>query len=63
MTATRFILVLALGATVATAGPALRQGKLIMTGWDSPDTAQFRRDVQVMEQWPFAGIKRIFSSL
>jgi hypothetical protein len=54
---TTLCLVLALvsAATVATAGPAPLPRKLIVTGWDSPDTAQFRRDVRTMEQWPFDG--------
>ncbi len=26
-----------------------------MTGWDNPDTAQFRRDIRRVEQWPFDG--------
>ncbi len=52
-----FFLLLALAwvPTVPAAGPPLLAKKLIMTGWDSPDTAQFRRDVRSMEQWPFDG--------
>jgi hypothetical protein len=42
-------------ATVANADAAPLPRKLIITGWDSPDTAQFRRDVRTMEQSPFDG--------
>ena len=41
--------------SMVTAGSAPPPRKLIMTGWDSPDTAQFRRDLPTMEQWPFDG--------
>jgi hypothetical protein len=30
--------------------------KLLVTGWDIPNTAQFSRDLAAMEQWPFAGV-------
>ncbi len=38
------------------AAPSLSPKKLIQTGWDTPDTAQFRRDLPAMEQWPFDGV-------
>jgi hypothetical protein len=49
------VLPLAWLVAAASAGPASLPRKLIMTGWDSPDTAQFRRDAGSMEQWPFDG--------
>ena len=52
----RFLLLaMACSATVPGAGSIPLPKKLIMTGWDSPDTAQFRRDMRSMEQWPFDG--------
>ncbi len=47
-------LTLAWAAEAAPAPPPLAR-KLIATGWDNPDTAQFRRDLRAMEQWPFDG--------
>ncbi len=49
------LLAMACSATVPAAGSTTLPKKLIMTGWDSPDTAQFRRDIRSMEQWPFDG--------
>jgi len=44
----------------ALAGPAdfepLARKKLIMTGWDQPDVAQFRRDLAEFEKTPFDGV-------
>jgi len=42
-----------LATAVAAQTPLPR--KLIVTGWDNPDPAQFRRDCGAMEQWPFDG--------
>jgi hypothetical protein len=30
--------------------------KLIMSGWDQPDAAQFRRDIKEFEKYPFDGV-------
>jgi hypothetical protein len=49
------LLAMACSAAIAGEGSTLLPKKLIMTGWDSPDTAQFRRDIRSMEQWPFDG--------
>jgi hypothetical protein len=49
------VLPLAWLAAAASAGPGSLPKRLIMTGWDSPDTAQFRRELGSMEQWPFDG--------
>lgn len=46
-------LLLAIAWAAVAAAPLPR--KLIATGWDNPDTAQFRRDLQAMEHWPFDG--------
>ena len=48
--------VLLLGAAASRAEPQSLAGKLIATGWDNPDTAQFRRDLKGMEKWPFRGV-------
>lgn len=34
----------------------LPRKKLIMSGWDQPDTAQFRRDLAAFEKYPFDGV-------
>jgi hypothetical protein len=39
----------------ADAGPLPRK-KLIMSGWDQPDVAQFRRDLAAFEKTPFDGV-------
>jgi hypothetical protein len=44
------LLAMACSAAIAGEGSTLLPKKLIMTGWDSPDTAQFRRDIRSMEQ-------------
>ena len=57
MTTIHFLLLaMAWSAAVPAAGSTPLPKKLIMTGWDSPDTAQFRRDMRSMEQWPFDGV-------
>src|ERR1017187_6600057 len=52
---TALCLVQALALTMVMAQPMPLPRKLITTGWDNPDTAQFRRDVRAMEQTPFDG--------
>ena len=42
-------------ASLADSAPFPRK-KLIMTGWDQPDVAQFRRDLVQFEQTPFDGV-------
>jgi len=42
-------------ASRADSAPLPRK-KLIMTGWDQPDAAQFRRDLAQFEQTPFDGV-------
>ena len=49
------LLAIACSATVPAVGSTPLSRKLIMTGWDSPDTAQFRRDMRSMDRWPFDG--------
>lgn len=47
---------LLLGVGDSGAEPQSQSGKLIATGWDNPDTAQFRRDLKLIEKWPFRGV-------
>jgi len=47
----------ALGTHAGPSNPApLPRKKLIMTGWDQPDVAQFRRDLAKFENTPFDGV-------
>ncbi len=47
---------MAAGSTPVSAGSAQLPKRLIATGWDSPDTTQFRRDLRAMEKLPFDGV-------
>lgn len=52
------LLILGVMAVISAAADepsAARPKKLIVTGWDNPTTAQLRRDIATMEQWPFDG--------
>lgn len=53
-------LTLGLLATITNAGQTdtapLPRKKLIMSGWDQPDVAQFKRDLAVFEKTPFDGV-------
>jgi len=55
LTATLALLALAPGSTNAEHTPPPRK-KLIMSGWDQPDAAQFRRGLAEFEKYPFDGV-------
>ena len=49
------LLMLAVDGLAQDEAPLPRK-KFIMSGWDEPDTAQFRRDIKVFEKHPFDGV-------
>lgn len=50
------VMLLAITFTTPADPAALPRKKLIMTGWDQPDAAQFRRDLAEFEKTPFDGV-------
>jgi hypothetical protein len=50
------VLLLIAGLGAAADNAPLPRKKLIMSGWDEPDAAQFRRDIRQFEQYPFDGV-------
>src|ERR1035437_618117 len=49
------LLLLAFPGAAADNAPLPRK-KLIMSGWDQPDAAQFRRNIKEFEKYPFDGV-------
>ena len=49
------LLLIAWSSLAADNAPLPRK-KLIMSGWDQPDAAQFRRDIKEFEKYPFDGV-------
>jgi hypothetical protein len=49
------VLVLVAGLLPPAAGGSLRK-RVIVTGWDNPTTAEFRRSLRDLEKWPIDGV-------